>query len=67
MKAKDIKWDDVNSLDRITGLFNRYCSLNSCCENCNKKVRFWCVVKDRIRERQERIITKLLNAKGGAE
>jgi hypothetical protein len=67
VKDKDIKWDDVNSLDRITGLFGKYCFLNSCCENCNKKVRFWCVIKDRIREHQEKIITKLLNAKGGAE
>ena len=31
MKDKDIKWDDVNSLDKITGLFERYCFLNSCC------------------------------------
>lgn len=61
MKDKDIKWDDIESLDKITGLFKRYCFSNSCCENCNKKVRFWCKIKDRIREHQEKIITKLLD------
>ena len=61
MKDEDIKWDDVNSLDKITGLFKRYCFLNSCCETCSKKVRFWCVVSDHIRTHQEKIIKKLLN------
>lgn len=61
MKDKDIKWEDVNSLDKITGLFKRYCFLNSCCENCSKKVRFWCVIKDHIITHQEKIIKKSLN------
>lgn len=65
MKDKDIKWNDVNSLDGITGLFKKYCFLNDCCENCNKKVRFWCKVKVRISKHQEKIITKSLNRKGG--
>lgn len=61
MKDKDIKWKDVNSLDYIAGRFNQYCFLNSCCEDCNKKVRFWCGVKKYITKHQEKIITKLLN------
>lgn len=60
-KDKDITWDDVNSLDRITGLFKRYCFLNSCCEHCNPKVRFWCKFKVKLTKHQEKIITKLLN------
>lgn len=61
MKDKDIKWEDVNSLDKVSGLFTRYCFLNSCCENCNQRVRFLCKVKNRLAEHQEKIITKLLN------
>ena len=61
MKDKDIKWADVNSLDGIAGLFERYCFLNGCCEDCSKKVRFWCKVKNRIRTHQVKIITKSLN------
>lgn len=64
MKDKDIRWEDINSLDKMTGLYQRYCFLNSCCEDCNKRVRFWCVVKDRIRKHQEKIIKKLLNKRG---
>jgi len=74
VKDKDITWKDVKSLDRLTGLFKKYCFLNSCCENCNLKVRLWCKMKNRITEHQEKIITKLLNKradhpteKGGAE
>ena len=74
MKDKDIKWDDIKSLNKITGLSRRYCFLNSCCENCNPKVRFWCKVKDRLIKHQEKIITKSLNKradhpteKGGGE
>ena len=65
MKDKDITWEDVNSLDRIKGLFKKYCFLNACCENCSSKVRFWCKIKVRISEHQEKIIKKLLNKKGG--
>lgn len=61
MKDKDIKWDAVNSLDGITSVFKKYCFLNSCCEDCGKKVRFWCGVKVCITKHQEKIITKLLN------
>lgn len=61
MKDKDIKWDDIKSVDKKTGLFRRYCFLNSCCENCNKKVRFWCILKDRITDHQQKIITRLLD------
>ena len=61
MKDKDLTWDIVNSELKGHRLFERYCWLNSCCEECNKKVRFWCKVKDRLIKHQEKIITKSLN------
>ena len=67
MKDKDIKWEDINSLDKITGLFKRYCFLNSCCENCNRRIYFWCRIKDYISKHQEKIITKFLNKRGMKE
>lgn len=61
MKDKDLTWDIVNSELKGHRLFERYCRLNSCCENCNKKVRFWCKIKDQLIKHQEKIITKSLN------
>ena len=61
MKDKDLTWDIVNSELEGHRLFERYCWLNSCCAECNKKVRFWCKVKDRLIKHQEKIITKSLN------
>ena len=61
MKDKDLTWDIVNSELKGHRLFEHYCWLNSCCEKCNKKVRFWCKVKDRLIKHQEKIITKSLN------
>ena len=73
-KDKDLTWDIVNSELKGHRLFERYCWLNSCCEEGNKKVRFWCKVKDRLIKHQEKIITKSLNKradhtteKGGCE
>ena len=62
MKDKDLTWDIVNSEGKGR-LFDRYCYLNSCCEECNKKVRFWCKVKDKLIKRQEKIIKKTLDNK----
>ena len=42
---------------------DRYCYLESCCEECNKKVRFWCKVKDKLIKHQEKIIKKSLDDK----
>lgn len=64
MKDKDLTWEIVNSELKGHPLFTRYCHFNSCCENCNKKVRFWCKVRKRIERLQEKIITKILNKRG---
>lgn len=61
MKDKYLTWEIVNSEKRGCGLFDRYCWLNSACETCNPKVRFWCEVKRRLTKHQEKIITKILN------
>lgn len=61
MKDKDLTWEIVNSECKGHSLFYRYCHFNSCCENCNKKVRFWCKVRNRLVKHQERIIKKLLD------
>ena len=70
MKDKDLTWNIVNSELKGYRLFQRYCHFNSCCENCNTRVRFWCKVKNRLTEHQEKIIKKLLDkrdVKGGGE
>lgn len=61
MKDNELTWEIVNSEYKGQPLFYKYCNLNSCCEDCNKKVRFWCKVKDRIMEHQEKIIRKILD------
>lgn len=61
MKDKDLTWDIVNSELYGHRLFERYCWRKSHCEECNKKVRFWCKVADRLIKHQEKIITKSPN------
>ena len=61
MKDKDLTWDIVNSELYGHRLIERYCWLKSNCEECNKKVRLWCKVADRLFKHQEKIITKSLN------
>jgi 5-methylcytosine-specific restriction endonuclease McrA len=61
MCDKDLTWDIVNSEYKGHRLFHRYCNLNSCCEECNKKVRFWCKVKEILVKHQEKIIKKTLD------
>ena len=61
MKDKDLTWDIVNSELIGHSLFKRYCHFNSCCEDCNKRVRFWCEVKKYITKHQEKIIKKSLD------
>lgn len=64
MKDKDITWDVVVITKPGHRLFDRYCFLNSCCENCNPRVRFWCQVKDKLICHQEQIIKRSLNKRG---
>jgi hypothetical protein len=42
----------------VHGSFKGFCDLHSCCEECNKKVKFWCKVKTKIEDIQTRIIDK---------
>lgn len=67
MKDKDLTWDIVNSELIGRRLFDRYCHFNSCCEDCNSKVRFWCKVKNRVIEHQEKIIKKSLDRRKSNE
>lgn len=61
MKDREIRWRHVNPVLRGRRLFEKYCHLNGCCEECNKKVRFWCKVKELLIKHQEKIIKKTLN------
>lgn len=61
MKENEITWDIINSSYRGRGLFYKYCHLISCCEDCNKKIRFWCKVKRKIENRQIKLIKKILH------
>jgi len=45
-------------------MFDKYCNLISCCDHCNKKVRFWCKIKRFIQIRQIKIIGKSLSKRG---
>lgn len=67
MKDKDLTWDIVNSELKGHRLFERYCWLNSCCGNCNKKVRFWCKIKNQLIKHQEKIITKSINKRATSQ
>ena len=61
MRDTQIRWEHINSERNGHRLFDVYCHLNSCCEECNKRVRFWCKVKDRLITHQDNIIRKMLN------
>ena len=62
MKNEDIDWEIIKE-ESQGRLFDTYCYLNSCCEECNRKVRFWCKVKDKLIKHQEKIIKKSLDKK----
>lgn len=64
MDDKQIRWQHIKLERKGRRLFDVYCSLNGCCECCNKKVKIWCKVKERIALHQEKIITKLLDRRG---
>lgn len=40
----------------VYGTFQTYCNEHSCCDDCDRKVRFLCKVKNRIEELQSKII-----------
>ena len=61
MTDKQIRWEHVKQELPGRRIFDKYCSLNGCCEECNKKVRFWCKVKERLILHQEKIIKKVLD------
>ena len=41
------------------GYFWSFCNLNRCCENCDKFVRFGCVIKRKIESIQTKRILKI--------
>lgn len=57
---------DEHGVTRIYGYKRAFCSLNDCCENCDKHIRFWCKVTRKIEKIQEKRILKIC-VKGGAE
>ena len=63
MEDKDITWEHIHQAKK-GNMFNKYCGLISCCDHCNKKVRFWCKIKCYIQIRQIKIIKKSLNKRG---
>jgi len=63
MKDKDITWEHIYQAEK-GNMFDKYCNLISCCDHCNKKVRFWCKIKRFIQIRQIKIIGKSLSKRG---
>lgn len=63
MTDKQIRWEHIKQERNGRRLFDTYCWLNSCCEECNPKVRFWCRMKEIIISHQDKIISKLLNGR----
>ena len=61
MRDTKIRWEHINAETEGHRLFDKYCCLNSNCKGCNKRVRFWCNVKERLIQRQEKIIREVLN------
>ena len=43
----------------VYGYKKAYCNTQSCCEKCDKKVRFWCKVISRIEDIQTKRILKI--------
>lgn len=63
MRDTQIRWEHIKAARKGRRLFTVYCDLNSCCEECNKKVRFLCKVKERLTACQDKIIRKSLDKK----
>jgi len=52
---------DEHGTIRIYGYKHAFCSLNDCCENCDKHIRFWCKVMHKIEDIQTGRILKICN------
>lgn len=69
MKYYQIRWKHIKDCRKASGhsLFDAWCLLGGPCSECDPKVRRWCKLKNwvtmRIRRRQEKIITKQLDAR----
>ena len=63
MTDKQIRWKHIQLERNGRRLFDTYCGLNSCCEECNKNVRFWCKVKEHLVLHQESIIKNMLDTR----
>lgn len=48
--------DGVHTHEVVVSGKKHYCKQISSCDQCNKKVRFWCKVISRIEDRQDQII-----------
>lgn len=51
--------DGRHRADGIYGYFKSFCWWNSCCEDCDKVIRFGCRVKRLIEKMQTRRILKI--------
>lgn len=50
---------DEHGVTRIYGYRHAFCGLVNCCDNCDKRIRFWCKVCRRIEKIQEKRILKI--------
>lgn len=53
---------DEHGTTRIYGYKHAFCSLNDCCENCDKHIRFWCKIIHKIEDIQTKRILKICNS-----
>ncbi len=44
---------------RFYGYKKSFCELNDCCEECDKVIRFWCRVIQKIEKIQEKRILRI--------
>ena len=64
MKATDITTSDVHDSMRyeegkIRPRYDAFCNLVGSCEECDKKIRFWCKVRCKIQDHQTMRIIKI--------
>ena len=48
---------------KVYGYYNAYCYAQDCCDKCDRTVRFWCKVKNKIEKIQEKRILKICQQK----
>lgn len=49
------------------GYLHSFCNWNECCEDCDRTIRFWCIVKRKIEELQTKRILKICKLKQEVE